>query len=173
MPDYTLWLNNSDQTRDNEVFACLYAELRRIARFKIAGERQGGTLDTCSLLHKAWLRSEKSAREQWRDRKPLFAAASETMRRILVDAARRSLAAKRYGGEEVVPLDKKLPMAVPMDDDPLLDAYKALDRLEVELPMDAKIMKLRFSSSLGNKEINSLLEVSERTAESHRKLAKL
>jgi hypothetical protein len=50
MTDYTLWLNNSDQTRDNEVFAGLYAELRRIARSKMAGERQGGTLDTCGLL---------------------------------------------------------------------------------------------------------------------------
>ena len=36
----------SDHARDNEVFAGLYAELHRIARSKMAGERQGGTLDT-------------------------------------------------------------------------------------------------------------------------------
>ena len=173
MPDYTLWLNNSDQTRDNEVFAGLYAELRRIARSKMAGERQGGTLDTCGLLHEAWLRLEKSAPEQWRDRKQFYAAASEAMRRILVDAARRRLAAKRGGGEEVVPLDDELPVAAPMDDDRLLDVHEALDRLEVEFPMDAQIVKLRFFSGLGNEEIATLLEVSERTVERHWKLAKL
>lgn len=50
MPEYTRWLNNADQTRDNEVFAELYAELRRIARSKMAMERQGGTLDTSETL---------------------------------------------------------------------------------------------------------------------------
>lgn len=173
MPEYTRWLNNADQTRDNEVFAELYAELCRIARGKMAMERQGGTLDTCGLLHEAWIRLEKSAPEQWRDRKQFYAAAAETMRRILVDAARRRLAAKRGGGEENVILDDDLPVAAPMEDDHLLKVHEALDRLEAEFPMDAQIVKLRFFSGLGNEEIATLLEISERTVERHWKLAKL
>lgn len=173
MPDYTRWLNNSDQTRDNEVFAGLYAELRRIARSRMAGEREGGTLDTHGLLHEAWLRLERSAPEQWRDRKQFYAAASEAMRRILVDAARRRLAAKRGGGEASIPLDDELPVAAPMADDRLVDVHEALDRMELEFPMDAQIVKLRFFSGLGNEEIATLLEVSERTVERHWKLAKL
>jgi RNA polymerase sigma factor (TIGR02999 family) len=173
MPDYTRWLNNADHTCDNEVFAGLYAELRRMARSKLAMEHQGGTLDTCGLLHEAWLRLEKSAPEQWRDRKQFYAAASEAMRRILVDAARRRLAAKRGGGEGNVPLDDDLQVAAPMDDDRLLDVHEALDRFETEFPMDAQIVKLRFFSGLGNEEIATLLEVSERTVERHWKLAKL
>ena len=173
MPDYTRWLNDPDPNRDNEVFAGLYAELRRIARSKMAGERQGGTLDTVGLLHEAWLRLEKSAPAQWRDRKQFYAAASEAMRRILVDAARRRLAAKRGGGVEDVPLHDELPVAAPMDDHRLLDVHEALDRLEVEFPMDAQIVKLRFFSGLGNEDIATLLEVSERTVERHWTLAKL
>ncbi len=173
MPDYTLWLNNADQTRDNEVFTELYAELRRIARSKMSMERQGGTLDTCGLIHEAWLRLEKSAPDQWRDRKQFYAAAAETMRRILVDAARRRLAAKRGGGEENVTLDDDLPVAAPMEDDHLLKVHDALDRLEAEFPMDAQIVKLRFFSGMGNEEIATLLEISERTVERHWKLAKL
>ena len=173
MPDYTRWLNNSDKTRDNEVFAGLYAELRRIARSRMAGERAGGTLDTHGLLHEAWLRLERSAPEQWRDRKQFYAAASEAMRRILVDAARRRLAAKRGGGEVSIPLDGELPVAAPMADDRLVDVHEALDRMELEFPMDAQIVKLRFFSGLGNEEIATLLEVSERTVERHWKLAKL
>ena len=173
MPDYTRWLNNADQTRDNEVFAGLYAELRRIARSRMAGEREGGTLDTLGLLHEAWLRLERSAPEQWRDRKQFYAAASEAMRRILVDAARRRLAAKRGGGEASIPLDDELPVAAPMADDRLVDVHEALDRMELDFPMDAQIVKLRFFSGLGNEEIATLLEVSERTVERHWKLAKL
>jgi RNA polymerase sigma factor (TIGR02999 family) len=173
MTDYTRWLNNPDPTRDMEVFAGLYAELRRIARSKMAGERPGGTLDTNGLLHEAWLRLEKSAPTQWRDRKQFYAAASEAMRRILVDAARRRLAAKRGGGEEVVLLHDDLPVAAPIEDDRLLDVHDALDRLEAEFPMDAQIVKLRYFSGLGNEDIATLLEVSERTVERHWKLAKL
>ncbi|QTN32352.1 sigma-70 family RNA polymerase sigma factor [Akkermansiaceae bacterium] len=173
MTEYTRWLNHSDETRDNEVFAGLYAELRRIARSKMAGERQGGTLDTCGLLHEAWLRLEKSAPAQWRDRKQFYAAASEAMRRILVEAARRRMAAKRGGGEKAVPLDDELPVAAPMEDERLLDVHEALGRLETESPMDAQIVKLRFFSGLGNGEIATLLDVSERTVERHWKLAKL
>lgn len=173
MTDYTHWLNNSDQNRDNKVFAGLYAELRRIARSKMARERQGGTLDTHGLIHEAWLRLEKSAPEQWRDRKQFYAAASEAMRRILVDTARRRLAVKRGGGEKVVSLDDELPVAAPMGDERLLDVHEALERLEKEFPMDAQIVKLRFFSGLGNEEIATLLEVSERTVERHWKLAKL
>jgi RNA polymerase sigma factor (TIGR02999 family) len=173
MPDYTRWLNSADQPRDNEVFEMLYAELHRIARSKMARERQGATLDTHGLLHEAWLRLEKSAPEQWRDRKQFYAAASEAMRRILVDAARRRLAAKRGGGAEAVAMHDELPVASPMDDDRLLDVHLALDRLEAEFPMDAQIVKLRFFSGLENEAIATLLEVSERTVERHWKLAKL
>ena len=173
MTEYTRWLNTADNARDDEIFAGLYAELRRIARSKMAGERQGGTLDTTGLLHEAWLRLERSAPEQWRDRKQFYAAASEAMRRILVEAARRRLAAKRGGGAGAIPLHDDLLVPAPIADDRLIEVHEVLDRLEAEYPMDARIVKLRFFSGLGNADIATLLEVSERTVERHWKLAKL
>jgi RNA polymerase sigma factor (TIGR02999 family) len=173
MTDYTRWLNASTSSRDEEMFAGLYAELHKIARGRMAAERMDGTLDATGLVHEAWLRLEKSAPEEWRDRKQFYGAAAEAMRRILVEAARRRLAAKRGGGQEVVPLEDDLPVSSPVADDRLLGIHEVLDRLEEEHEMDARIVKLRFFGGMKNEEIAALLEVSERTVERHWKLAKL
>ena len=99
MADVTRWLNASTSSRDEEMFAGLYAELHKIARGRMAGERPEQTLDATGLVHEAWLRLEKSAPEEWQNRKHFFGAAAEAMRRILVEAARRRMAAKRGEGE--------------------------------------------------------------------------
>lgn len=173
MPDFTRWLNASTASRDEEMFAGLYAELHRIARGRMAAERPGQTLHATALVHEAWLRLEKSAPEHWRDRKQFFAAAAEAMRRILVEAARRRMAAKRGGGEEAVPLDEDVPVPTSLTDERLLGIHEVLDRLEEEDEMQARLVKLRFFGGLKQDEIAALLEVSERTVERHWALAKL
>jgi RNA polymerase sigma factor (TIGR02999 family) len=159
MADVTFWLNASTEARDEEMFAGLYAELHKIARGRMAGERTGQTMEATGLVHEAWLRLEKSAPDEWRDRKQFYGAAAEAMRRILVEAARRRLAAKRGGGEAVVPLDDSLPVPAPMPDERLLGVHEVLDQLETEDEMSARIVKLRFFGGMTNEEIAALLEV--------------
>ena len=173
MSDYTQWLNASTSSRDDGLFAGLYAELHRIARGRMAGERPGQTLDATALVHEAWLRLEKSAPEEWRDRKQFYAAAAEAMRRILVEAARRRLAAKRGGGAEAIPLDEELPVPAPLPDDRLLGVHEVLDQLEAEDELSARIVKLRFFGGLTNEEIAALLEVSVTTVKRRWLLAKV
>lgn len=172
MEDVTRWLNASAASRDEEMFAGLYAELHKIARGRMAGEQAGQTLDATGLVHEAWLRLEKSAPEEWRDRKQFYAAAAEAMRRILVDAARRRLSAKRGGGERAVPLEE-LPVPAPMDDERLLEVHEVLDRLEEEDEVKGRIVKLRFFGGLQHPEIAALLEMSESTVRRHWTLAKM
>jgi len=173
VPDYTRWLNASEESRNEEMFAGLYAELHKIARGKMAAERPGGTLSATGLVHEAWLRLEKSAPEEWRDRKQFYAAAAEAMRRILVEAARRRLAAKRGGNQEVVPLDSQFGVAAPLPDERLLGIHEVLDLLEEEDQFKARIVKLRFFGGMTHDEIASLLDVSEPTVRRHWTLAKL
>ena len=173
MPDYTRWLNAPEESRDEEMFAGLYAELHKIARGKMAAERPGGTLSATGLVHEAWLRLEKSAPEEWRDRKQFYAAAAEAMRRILVEAARRRLAAKRGGNEEVVPLESQFGVAAPLPDERLLGVHEVLDLLEEEDQFKARIVKLRFFGGMTHDEIAALLDVSEPTVRRHWTLAKL
>lgn len=173
MPDHTHWLNASTGSRDEQDFAGLYEELHRIARGKMAMERPGHTLDATALVHEAWLRVEKSAPEEWRDRKQFYAAAAEAMRRILVEAARRRLAVKRGGEAEVVPLEEETGVAAPLPDDRLLGVHEVLDELEKEDEFKARIVKLRFFGGLKHDEIAALLEVSEPTVRRHWTLAKM
>lgn len=170
---YTQWLNASPpQTDDQETVAGLYSELKKIAASRMAGERPGHTLSTTALVHEAWLRLEKSSRDDWRDRQQFFAAASEAMRRILVEAARRRIAAKRGGGGEKVPIDG-LEISLPVADERVLAVHEVLDRLEVEDELKARIVKLRFFSGMDHHEIAALLELNEKTVRRHWELAKV
>jgi len=172
MSEITRLLNTSSASPDNDLFAGLYTELQKIARGRIAGERGGQTLDADGLVHEAWLRLQKSAPEQWRDRKQFYAAAAEAMRRILVEAARRRLAAKRGRGEVAVPLDEN-DVPAPIADERLLGVHDVLDQLAEEDEMKARIVKLRFFGGLKHDEIAALLEVSETTVRRHWSLAKI
>lgn len=172
MADYTRLLNDSAAPGDHDLFAGLYAELKKIAGGRVAIERQGGTLDATALVHEAWLRLQKSAPGQWRDRKQFFAAAAEAMRRILVEAARRRLAAKRGAGADAVPLDG-LDLPAPVADERLLGIHEVLDQLEDEDEIKARIVKLRFFSGMSHDEIAALLEVNEKTVRRHWTLAKV
>ena len=173
MAEVTRWLNASTSSRDEEMFAALYAELHRIARARMAAERHSQTLDATGLVHEAWLRLESSAPEEWRDRKQFYGAAAEAMRRILVEAARRRLAAKRGGGEAALPLEDDLPVPAPMADGRLLGVHEILEQLEAEDEIKAQIVKLRFFGGMNHDEIANLLDVNEKTVRRHWSLAKV
>src|SRR4051794_37504542 len=77
-----------DQAALDRLAPVVYAELKRIARHHMHGERQI-SLQPTALVHEAWLRLADSNMSRWQDRAHFLAVASTMMRRILVDAARR------------------------------------------------------------------------------------
>lgn len=171
-PDFTRWLNASTNSRSDALFEGLYVELKKIAHARMAAERPGHTLGATALVHEAWLRLEKSAPKDWRDRSQFFAAAAEAMRRILVEAARRRLAAKRGGGMEMEPIEE-LELPAPLPDEELLGVHEALENLEREDAIKAQIVKLRFFGGLKNNEIASLMGVNEKTVRRQWSVAKI
>ena len=77
----------------------LYEELRQLARARMAAEPPGHTLQATALVHEAYVRLVGTADEpRWENRGHFFAAAAESMRRILVDRARQK-ARLRHGGD--------------------------------------------------------------------------
>lgn len=167
------WLNLLTTHQDfDALFKELYLDLKQMARARMSSERAGATLNTTALVHEAWLRLEKSSPDQWRDRAQFFFAASEAMRRILVEAGRRRMSAKRGSGEAPVPLEN-LEIGAPEGDQRLIEVHEVLDQLEAEDEMKARIVKLRFFCGMENEEIADILGVNERTVRRHWELAKI
>ena len=94
------------------------------------------------------------------------------MRRILIDRARRKLAARHGGGQERLNVDD-IEIAAPTEkEDDLLAVHEALDLLAAEDPEKAELVKLRFFAGLTLEEAGEVLGFSERTAKRHWAYAK-
>jgi RNA polymerase sigma factor (TIGR02999 family) len=149
----------------DRLVALLYDDVRRVAQERLRGERDGHTLGPTALAHEAYLRLCGQRRLRPADRAEFFAAASNTMRRILVDYARTRRRQKRGGGEAVVPLDDVEPLLSDraVDETVALDA--ALTKLEARFPRAARVFELRVFGGLTLDEIAESLGVSGKTAQ--------
>src|SRR6267154_4231854 len=83
----------------------VYNELRRIAGHFMRDERPGRTIQTTALVHEAYLKLIDVSNVDWQHRAHFFAVSAQIMRRILLDQARRRVAAKRGGPGPRVNLD--------------------------------------------------------------------
>ena len=141
----------------------VYEELRRLASQKMANEAAGHTLQPTALVHEAWLRLGGSEAPAFQNRTHFFGAAAEAMRRILIEHARRRVAAKRGAGVEVVDLDG-LEIAGPGTDDQLLAVDEALEKLAAIDPRKAELVKLRYFVGVNFEEASAALGIAVPTA---------
>lgn len=140
----------------------VYAELHRLARKQMAGERAGHILETTALVNEAYLRIARLHEIDWTDRNHFYAISSRLMRRILVDFARARSAEKRGGGREQISLkDEMLREAASELDLVALD--QALDSLAVIDQRKAQVVELRFFGGLTVRQTADLLKVAPAT----------
>jgi len=175
MNELTRLLNNAaggDTVSLNQLYDLVFAELRAIAGRKMASERPGHTLQPTALVNEAYLRLGGAERSRFENRAHFFGAASEAMRRILVDSARRHSQLKRGGDQERVDLNETR-IAAPVEDEKLLLVNEALDALAKEDPIKAEVVKLRYFVGLKHQEIADALGVSEPTVRRHWAVARV
>lgn len=141
----------------------VYEELRKLAAARMAQEAPGQTLQPTALVHEAWLRVSGEGRKPFAGRAEFFAAAAESMRRILVDKARRRRAVRHGGGLERVDLGD-VEIAAPGSDDELLGIHEVLDRLAAADSAKAELVKLRYFAGFTIEEAAAALGISEATA---------
>ena len=148
----------------NTLYEQVYAELRAIAAQKMASERKEHTLQPTALVNEAYLRMGASKSIKFENRAHFFATAAEVMRRILIERARRRMAAKRGAGAEVLPLDELELPSPASSDDQLLAMDDALQKFAALDPRKAELVKLRYFVGMSFEEAAAALEIAVPTA---------
>ena len=149
----------------------VYDELRRLADRQLAHERGPSTLQPTAVVHEAFLKLVDQKRVTWKNRGHFFAVAAQTMRRLLVDHARRRDAEKRGGAATRVPLDAADVAAAPKDAD-VIALDQALERLAALDATQAKVVELRYFGGLTLEETAEVLGASPSTVGRAFRLAK-
>jgi RNA polymerase sigma factor (TIGR02999 family) len=159
-------IEQGDPRAAEQLLPLVYEELRKLAAQKLAQEKPGQTLQATALVHEAYLRlvggdPSASQEPQWNSRGHFFAAAAEAMRRILINRARDKDCLKRGGGRQRVDLDQ----VVDASGADLVAIDDALEKLAVENPACAELVKLRFFAGLTQQEAAASLGLPRRTAD--------
>lgn len=143
----------------------MYTELRKLATARLAHEKPGQTLQATALVHEAYLKLVgKEGMARFDDRRHFFGAASEAMRRILVDNARRKNRLKHGGNRARVEIDD-VPIEAPELREDLLALDAALDKLKQVDGTAAELIQLRYFAGFTVNEAAEIMDVSPRTAE--------
>jgi RNA polymerase sigma factor (TIGR02999 family) len=157
-------MSNGDPTATEELLSHIYHQLRALAAAKLAHEAPGQTLQATDLVHEMWLRLMGNGDQRFPDRAYFFAAAGQTMRRILVENARRKKRLKRGGNPEKVDIDS-IDLPAPVPEDQLLQVDEALIRLKGIDPRAAQVVDLIFFVGFTHKQTADVLGVSVATVQ--------
>jgi RNA polymerase sigma factor (TIGR02999 family) len=169
MSDATVLLaaaEQGDPKAATQLLDLVYEELRRLATYKIAQEVPGQTLQPTALVHEAWLKLVGAGERKFENRAHFFAVAAEAMRRILIDRARRRQTQRHGGQYERVEL-QEAGLVAPAEDEQLLAVDEALERLSLEHPVQAQVVKLRYFGGMTNEEAAQALNLSVSTVKNY------
>ena len=155
----------------DELMPLIYAEFRQLASRALSRERPNHTLQSTALAHELYLKLIDQKRAQWRDREHFFAMASQIIRRILVDYARRRHAQRRGGLDTRITLDEALAPQQDRDFNLVVldNALEALSQIDSQ---QARIIELRFFGGLSIEATGRILSVSPSTVNREWNLAR-
>jgi RNA polymerase sigma factor (TIGR02999 family) len=179
MSQVSLLIEAAQRGEKHAVHALLpivYGELRKLASVRLQSEGAGQTLQPTALVHEVYLRLIGPANGEaplFANQRHFFAAAAESMRRILIERARAKNAEKRGGKKVRVDVDFNLIAAL---DDQRIDDLFALDEALEELaqhdPLGAELIKLRFFAGLTHQQAAESIGLTRREADRVWALAK-
>ncbi len=164
------WNGNSSGAAER-LMPLVYDELRRLARGYLQRERSDLTLQATEIVHEAFLRLVDQQTATWQDRAHFFRVAAQTMRRILVDHARRDLAEKRGGEWNRVEFDLANDVAAPRELG-VIALDDALNDLASLNPQHSQIVELRFFAGLTIEQVAESLRISPRTVQREWRVAR-
>ena len=152
-------MRSGDGAAVDELIPLVYPELRHMAASYLRTERKEHTLQPTALVHEAYLRlMGSSALPDFQSRAHFFGVASQVMRQILVDAARRVKSAKRTIPGTRVEIIEALD-AAELDLDLVTRVDDALEALAKKDKTLAKLVEMRFFGGLTGEESAEVLHM--------------
>lgn len=158
-------VRSGDHGAEDKLINLVYADLRKIARHYMAGERTSHTLQPTAIVHEAYMRIFRGGPVDWRDRAHFFAVAASQMRRVLIDHGRAYRGANR-GGQFKVVLDETM-VSSPQQPCDIGVIDDLLQRLQKTDPAAARVIELKFFSGLTDKEVAEALSTSHSSVRRH------
>jgi len=165
--------NDGDVEALKDLMPMVFAELKRMARYRFASERSGHTLQPTAIVNEVYLRLANQKSPKLENRDHFLAYSGKMMRWILVDHARRHRSEKRGGDQPTICLSDDIDIQqfnTPGIDILALD--EAMGRLEDLEPRQSRIVELRFFAGLTIEETAALLGVSTSLVKSDWRMAR-
>jgi RNA polymerase sigma-70 factor (ECF subfamily) len=141
----------------------MYVELKGAARSCLRREPYELTLSATGLVHEAWLRLAGERRTPFENQRQYVGAAVQTMRRVLIDRARRRVTDKRRGIHVTLTVVDAAPLPFTTDDERLLDVDAALEKLAAVDERLVRVVECRYFAGLTIEETAEALGVSDTT----------
>lgn len=155
----------------DELMPLVYKQLRKMAHYRLLGERPGHTLNTTDLVHEAYLKLVQFNRINWENRSHFYGMASQVMRNILVDYAVKKKAQKRGGDRQRVTLGKQN-LATEINLHDILSIHQALEQLAKIDERQVRVVECRFFGGMTLKETAKALDISTATVSRDWKMAR-
>lgn len=162
---------NGSEGAQDRLFRLVFPRLRKLAAGKMRRERPGHSLSPTALVAEAFLRLANQQTLPAKNSAQFFGTFAITMRRVLVDHARKKASEKNGGGWERIPLDPSLCLPQKQAEE-LLAIHGCLEKLDRENPRQAKIVELRFFGGLSNPEVAQDMGISLSTVEADWRFAR-
>ena len=148
---------------EEKLVEVVYGELHRLAQGYMRKERPGHTLQASALVNEAYVRLIGNGPVSWESRAHFFVTAAQTMRRVLIDHARKHVAEKRGGAGMRIELDENIAAVRNGESSRMLDLDRALTRLAAQDERQARVVELRFFAGLTVERTAEVMAISEKT----------
>lgn len=139
-----------DRHAADQLLPTVYDDLRRLARFLMAREQPGQTLQPTALVHEAYAEvAAAGAPPTFENRRHFFNTAALVMRRILIDRHRRVTSDKHGGGRARLDIDEiDFPVSSELTENDYEHLDDLLDELESHNARWSEIVHLRYFAGL-------------------------
>jgi len=153
--------SRGDRSALERLLPIIYQELIRLARARLSRENRQCTLQPTALVHESYLRLADDTKLQWQNRAHFYAIAANTMRRVLIDYARKRNAEKRGGGLRIT-LQTGMDFAKEQAPD-CVALDQALKKLAEVDERKSRAIELKYFGGMTTEEIGSVLDISVAT----------